>query len=203
MIQIVGPFAARTGLEHSFAHPDVRIAMSERFSALSRDLFVYCFQAVAGAGGFGVLTLPRGRSREMRARPNTVHLTKSVAFCMRQGQEATVGAYGCGTPSGCPDHGLHQPWRNNQDVSSLQHRASAFNHREVQHSSARSAGTGGCLLRHRSGAVHAIVLSRGIALSSGSSPVAARSVIGCAGGWEIGHLSGPNAAGLGATAAVA
>jgi len=43
---------------------------------------------------------------------NTVHLMKAVAFCMQQGQEATGGAYGCGTPSGCPDHGLHQSWRN-------------------------------------------------------------------------------------------
>jgi len=37
-------------------------------------------------------------------------------------------------------------------------------------------GAGGCLLRHSTGAVHAIVLSRGIALSAESSPVAARSV---------------------------
>src|ERR1017187_7401385 len=108
------------------------------------------------------------------ARPNTVHLIRFVAFCVRQGQEATGGAYGCGTPSGCPDYGLHQPWRNNQNVSSLQHRAGAFKHRKVQPSSARSAGAGGCLLRHRSGAVHAVVLSRGIALPVGSSPVASR-----------------------------
>jgi len=132
-----------------------------------------------------------GGARRQPAKPNTVHLTKVVAFCMGQRQEAADGAYGCPTPSGCPDHGLHQPWRNNQNVSFLQHRAGAFKHRKVQHSSARSASAGGCLLRHRSGAVHAIVLSRGIALSAGSSPVAARSIGRCAGGWQSGNRLSP------------
>src|ERR1039457_5417186 len=110
------------------------------------------------------------------ARPNTVHLIRFVAFCERQGQEATGGAYGCGTPSGCPDYGLHQPWRNNQNVSSLQHRAGAGKDGNGQYSSARSSGAGGYLLRHRLGALHAIVLSGGIALSAGRSAVAARSI---------------------------
>src|ERR1035441_422343 len=35
--------------------------------------------------------------RKQSIRVNTVHLTRFVAFCMGQGQEATGGAYGCGT----------------------------------------------------------------------------------------------------------
>src|ERR1019366_8544142 len=38
--------------------------------------------------------------RSSPASGNTVHLAKFMAFCMRQGQEATGVAYGCGTPSG-------------------------------------------------------------------------------------------------------
>jgi type III restriction enzyme len=48
---------------------------------------------------------------------NTVHLARFVAFCMSQGQEATIGAYGCGTSSGYEDHGLHQSWRHQQNLS--------------------------------------------------------------------------------------
>src|ERR1019366_2300041 len=80
------------------------------------------------------------------ARGNTVHLAKFMAFCMRQGQEATGVAYGCGTPSGCPDYGLHQSWRNNQNVSSVCYWASAGEDGNGQYSSARSSGAGGYLL---------------------------------------------------------
>src|ERR1035437_3923815 len=134
---------------------------------------------------------------------NTVHLAKFMAFCMRQGQEATGVAYGCGTPSGCPDYGLHQSWRNNQNVSSVCYWASAGEDGNGQYSSARSSGAGGYLLRHRLGALHAIVLSGGIALSVGRSAVAARSIGWRSGCRQIGHLSGPHTAGLGASAAVA
>src|ERR1039457_7236191 len=126
-----------------------------------------------------------------------------MAFCMRQGQEATGGAYGCGTPSGCPDYGLHQSWRNNQNVSSVCYWASAGEDGNGQYSSARSSGAGGYLLRHRLGALHAIVLSGGIALSAGRSAVAARSIGWRSGCRQIGYLSGPHTAGLGASAAVA
>ena len=62
---------------------------------------------------------------------------------------------------------------------------------------------GGCLLRHCAGAVHAIVLSRGVALFAGRSPVVERSIGLGAGGWQIGHLSGPRTTWVGAAATTA
>src|ERR1019366_5282282 len=111
--------------------------------------------------------------RIIRASFNTVHLTNLVAFCMRQGQEAIGGAYGCGTPSGCPDHGLHQSWRHHQDIPSFGHRPSAFEYWNSECSPAWPAGSGCSVLRGRSGAIHAVVLSGGIALFAGSGSVAA------------------------------
>src|ERR1017187_8849993 len=99
-----------------------------------------------------------------------------MGFFMRQRKEGTRSGEGWGTPSGCPDYGLHQSWRNNQNVSSVCYRASAGEDGNGQYSSARSSGAGGFLLRHRLGALHAIVLSGGIALSAGRSAVAARSI---------------------------
>jgi hypothetical protein len=67
---------------------------------------------------------------------NTVHLTVFVAFCIEQGQEATGCAYDCGTPPGCPDHGLHQSWRNHKDISSFGYWPGAFKDRNSPCSSA-------------------------------------------------------------------
>src|ERR1017187_111824 len=140
---------------------------------------------------------------ECHPKRNTVHLTRFVAFCMGEGQEATGGAYGCGTPSGFPDHGLHQSWRNHQDISSFHHRPGAFEYRDGQCSPARSSGSGGCLFRDRSGAVHAVILSRSIALFAGGNSVAARSIVRSAGGRQVEYLSGAHPTGVGASAAVA
>ena len=95
---------------------------------------------------------------------------------MKQGQEATGGANGCGTSFGCPDHGLHQPWCNRQDLSRFNHRCGAGPDGQGQPSPARSSGPDGCVLCDRTGAVHAVVLSRSVALSVGRSAVASRSI---------------------------
>lgn len=83
------------------------------------------------------------------------------------------------------------------------HRESIGEYRHGQSSSAGLAGARGGVLRNRSGAVHAIVVSGGVTLSAGGHPVAARSFGAGACSGQIGYFSGPHAAGLGSAAAAA
>ena len=106
-------------------------------------------------------------------------------------------------PPGARIIGLHQSWRDHQDVSRFGHWYGAGPDGQGQHSSARPSCAGSYLLRDRLGALYAIVLSRGIASSIGRSAVASRSVGRGACGRQVGYLPSPHAAGLGASAAVA
>jgi len=125
--------------------------------------------------------------------PKTVHLMKFVASCMRQREEPTVGAYGCGTSPRVADHGLHQPWRHSQDASRSRHRCRAGPDGRGEHPSTLPSSQYSRLLRHCPDALHAVALSRGSVLSIRWSAVASQPNGRGQCGSQVGLLSGPRA----------
>src|ERR1019366_10127088 len=67
---------------------------------------------------------------------------------------------------------------------------------------AGSSGARGCLLRDRSGALHAVIVPGSAAVPAGRTAVAGGGLRGDQGGGPFGNLAGPDPAGMGAGAAV-
>jgi hypothetical protein len=114
--------------------------------------------------------------------------------------ESGDGAHACDPARGQSNHGLRQSGRHRQDVSIGASAIGSRRHGQVQPARARLAGARGRLLRHRVGAVHAVVLPRSTEVPARRPAVVGRPRAHTARGRQLGDLAGPHAPGLGAAA---
>ena len=126
---------------------------------------------------------------------NTVHLMllRYTRPVVQPG--GTNGTNGCGASQWEPDHGLHQPRGVEHDDPADRGERSLGGVESAEYPSTGLARARDGLLRGRVGAVHAVVVPRGLALPAGRPAVVERPVGTPPGGGQVGYLASPDALG--------
>ena len=165
----------------------------------------------AGRGGCGVAAAahvekpgsgyhgsgePRRSRRDRRMRPtrNTVHLALRGCYTasLRRNQGGSVhGTHAGGTARGGSDDGLYQSGSDREDLSGHAGSGNPGPLRAGQSATARLAGPGGGVLRHRPGPVHAGLVPGGAALPPGRRGLVAGTGPAGTRGREVRNLAGP------------
>ena len=135
--------------------------------------------------------------------PNTVHLMLLRYPLPVVQPGGTNGTNGCGASQGEPDHGLHQPRGVEHDDPADRGERSLGGVESAEYPSTGLARARDGLLRGRVGALHAVVVPRGLALPAGRPAVVERPVGTPPGGGQVGYLASPDALGCRTAASLA